>query len=76
MGIVLFATHYLKYTFFRKPIMLDFESEDVADGTLLANPALVKLEADLVAFAYLAFQPVTLLAILGLALAAISVTSI
>lgn len=56
--------------------MLDFESEDVADGTLLANPALVKLEADLVAFAYLAFQPVTLLAILGLALAAISVTSI
>lgn len=55
--------------------MLDFETEDIADGTLLGNPALVKLEADLVAFAYLAFQPATLLAILGLTLAAVSVTS-
>jgi len=62
--------------FFRKPIMLDFETEDFVDATILANPVLVKLETDLVAFLFLAFQPATLLAVLGLTAAFFSVSSL
>lgn len=56
--------------------MLDFEPEEVTDGSLLAQPALVKLEADIVAFLYLALQPAILLAIAGFSLAILSLTSL
>ena len=56
--------------------MLDFETEDFVDATILANPVLVKLETDLVAFLFLAFQPATLLAVLGLTAAFFSVSSL
>lgn len=56
--------------------MLDFEPEDLTDGALLAQPALVKLEADVIAFLYMALQPGTLLAAVGITLAVLSLSSL
>lgn len=60
----------------RKSIMLDFEPEDITDTSLLAQPALVKLEADFLALTYLASQPGTLLAVIGVTLVVLSLTSL
>ncbi len=56
--------------------MLDFEPEDITDTSLLAQPALVKLEADFLALTYLASQPGTLLAVIGVTLVVLSLTSL